>query len=85
VNTETGNNRSFWCNKKFEEFISLARIEISRKKRMKLYKLAEVIFKQDAPWVTIAHAVRYQPYLKIVNGLEIDPFGGIYFSGVSLQ
>lgn len=82
---ETGNNRSFWCNKKFEELITLARIEISRKKRMKLYKLAEVIFKQDAPWVTIAHAVRYQPYLKIVNGLEIDPFGGVYFSGVSLQ
>ena len=82
---ETGNNRSFWCNEKFDKLITLARIEVDRKKRAKLYRLAEVIFKQDAPWLTIAHSVRYQPYLKKVRGLEIDPFGGIYFSGVSLQ
>jgi dipeptide transport system substrate-binding protein len=83
--SETGNNRSFWCNKRFDDLISLARIEVDKAKRKKLYKLAEVIFKQDAPWLTIAHSVRYQPYLKNVQGLKIDPFGGIYFSGVSLK
>jgi dipeptide transport system substrate-binding protein len=83
--SETGNNRSFWCNKRFDDLISLARIELDKQKRKKLYRLAEVIFKQDAPWLTIAHSVRYQPYLKNVQGLKIDPFGGIYFSGVSLK
>jgi len=35
--------------------------------------------------VTIAHAVRYQPSLSSVKGLKMDPFGGIYFTGVTLQ
>ena len=83
--TETGNNRSFWCNQRFDDLISLARIELDQLKRKKLYRLAEVIFKQQAPWLTIAHSVRYQPYLKNVQGLKIDPFGGIYFTGVSLK
>ena len=82
---ETGNNRSMWCNRKFDELISLARIERDLSRRKKLYKLAEVIFKQDAPWLTIAHSVRYQPYRSNVLGLKIDPFGGIYFSGVSFK
>ena len=72
---ETGNNRSFWCNRKFDDLISLARIEQDQGKRKKLYRLAEVIFKQEAPWVTIAHSVRFQPYLKNVQGLKMDPFG----------
>ena len=83
--TETGNNRSFWCNQRFDDLISLARIELDQVKRKKLYRLAEVIFKQEAPWLTIAHSVRYQPYLKNVQDLKIDPFGGIYFTGVSLN
>ena len=83
--TETGNNRSFWCNQGFDDLISLARIELDQAKRKKLYRNAEVIFKQEAPWLTIAHSVRYQPYLKNVQGLKIDPFGGIYFTGVSLN
>ena len=82
---ETGNNRSFWCNREFDNLIALARIEQDQAKRKKLYRLAEVIFKQEAPWVTIAHSVRYQPYLKNIEGLKIDPFGGIYFSGVRLK
>lgn len=82
---KTGNNRSFWCNKQFDDLISLARIEPDMQKRKKLYKRAEIIFKQEAPWLTIAHSIRFQPYLSNVQGLKIDPFGGIYFSGVSLK
>jgi dipeptide transport system substrate-binding protein len=82
---ETGNNRSFWCNEQFNSLISLARIESDMQKRKKLYRRAEIIFKQDAPWLTIAHSVRFQPYLNIVEGLKIDPFGGIYFSGVTIK
>jgi hypothetical protein len=35
--------------------------------------------------MTIAHSVRYQPYRNNVLGLKIDPFGGVYFTGVSLK
>ena len=33
--SETGNNRSFWCNKRFDDLISLARIEVDKAKRKK--------------------------------------------------
>ena len=36
--TETGNNRSFWCNQRFDDLISLARIELDQVKRKKLYE-----------------------------------------------
>ena len=43
-----------------------------------------MIFKDQAPWVTIAHSVVFEPARKEVTGYEIDPFGGHYFYGVDL-
>jgi dipeptide transport system substrate-binding protein len=54
-------------------------------KRTELYKEAQVVFKREAPWITIAHSVVYQPLRKEVKGYKIDPLGGHYFYGVSLE
>lgn len=85
ASAKSGNNRALWCNKEFDQLITLARSESDQAKRSKLYKKAQAIFKQDAPWLTIAHSVRYQPRRSNVKGLKIDPFGGVYFSGVSIE
>jgi dipeptide transport system substrate-binding protein len=84
ASAESGNNRAMWCNKDFDQLITLARIESDQLKRSKLYKKAQTVFKREAPWLTIAHSVRYQPRRNNVKGLKIDPFGGVYFSGVEL-
>ena len=54
-------------------------------KRTELYEQAQVIFKEEAPWVTIAHSVVFQPMRKEVDDFKIDPFGGHIFNGVDLK
>ena len=54
-------------------------------KRTELYKKAQVIFKEQAPWATIAHSVVFQPIRKEVVDWKIDPFGGNIFYGVDLK
>lgn len=85
ASARSGNNRALWCNETFDALIKQARAESDQTLRADLYRQAQAIFKHDAPWLTIAHSVRYQPARTNVSGLKIDPFGGIYFSGVVLN
>ncbi len=43
------------------------------------------MFKEQAPWATIAHSVVYKPVRKKVVNFKIDPFGGHPFYGVDLK
>ena len=47
--------------------------------------VAQVVFKEEAPWFTIAHSVVFMPMRKNVKNYLIDPFGGHIFYGVDLQ
>ena len=44
-----------------------------------------MIFKEQAPWVTIAHSVVFEPMSNKVKNYKIDPFGGHIFYGVDLE
>ncbi|MCP5425392.1 MAG: ABC transporter substrate-binding protein [Gammaproteobacteria bacterium] len=78
-------NRARWCYKPFEDLIQEAKRVSDVNERTRLYKEAQVIFKEEAPWVTIAHSVVFQPVRKEVVDFRIDPFGGNVFYGVDLQ
>ncbi len=80
-----GANRARWCYPPFEELIKQAKQISNQEGRTKLYQQAQVIFKEEAPWVTIAHSVVYQPVRQEVVDFRIDPFGGNLFYGVDLQ
>jgi hypothetical protein len=41
-----------------------------------------VIFKQQEPWLTIAHAVQLKPVRKEVVDFKLSPFGRHNFYGV---
>jgi len=85
ASARSGNNRALWCDPEFDALIDKARQISDVKERTALYHAAQQRFKHEAPWMTIAHSVRFQPARKEVAGLKIDPLGGIYFSGVSLR
>ena len=53
--------------------------------RTKLYEQAQVIFKEQAPWFTIAHAVQLKPVRKEVVDFKLSPFGRHTFYGVDLE
>lgn len=79
-----GGNNSFWCEQQFNQLISQAKKQMLLDERKKLYKSAQKIFKQQAPWVPIAHAEQafiIRENLKdlhISNLLDID-FKSAYF------
>ena len=77
-------NRAQWCNEEFEDLIQKAKVESDQAERTKLYEQAQVVFKEQAPWATIAHSVVNEPISTKVEGYKIDPFGGHVFYGVSL-
>ena len=80
-----GTNRSRWCDKPFDDLIKKAKQISDQAQRAKLYEQAQVIFKEQAPWVTIAHSVSFKPVRKEVVDFSIDPFGGHVFYGVDLK
>jgi dipeptide transport system substrate-binding protein len=80
-----GANRARWCYKPFDDLITEAVKLSDQEQRTELYEQAQVIFKEEAPWVTVAHSIVFMPLRKEVTGYKIDPFGGHVFYGVDLE
>ena len=80
-----GANRARWCYQPFEELIQKAKTTADVGERTKLYEQAQVVFKEEAPWVTIAHSVVYEPVRKEVTGYKVSPFGVHTFYGVDIE
>jgi dipeptide transport system substrate-binding protein len=79
-----GANRAQWCHEPFNDLIMEAKVEQDSGERARLYEEAQVVFKEQAPWNTIAHSVVFKPVRKEVQDFKIDPFGGHIFYGVDL-
>ncbi|PJG85271.1 ABC transporter substrate-binding protein [Conservatibacter flavescens] len=81
---EQGSNYAKFCYKPFDELVVKASQIADQAERAKLYEQAQVIFKEQAPWITIAHSTTYQPLRKEVQNYVINPFGLHPFYGVDL-
>ena len=80
-----GNNRAQWCYEPYETLIQRAKTLVGQQdKRVELYRQAQVIFKEQAPWATIAHSRVHMPMRKNVTGYKINPAGPYRFEGVDL-
>lgn len=82
---EAGSNLARWCYKPFNDLIQQAKSVTDTKKRTELYKKAQTIFKQEAPWATLAHARVYRAMSNNVIGYKIHPFGTEQFETVDLK
>lgn len=80
-----GGNVSRWCNKAFEDLVQKAKISTKQAERAKYYEKAQEIVKEEAPWIPIAHSVRFTPVRKEVVGFKMDPTAHHYFSKVDLS
>ncbi|MCR4282149.1 MAG: ABC transporter substrate-binding protein [Bauldia sp.] len=79
-----GNNRAQWCYKPFDDLIQKAKGLSSQDERAALYKQAQAIFKEQAPWATMAHSLVTVPMTKSVTGFVMDPLGHYNFEGVDI-
>ena len=79
-----GGNSARWCNKRFEDLVIKAAQIPNRADRAKLYEEAQVIFKEEAPWITIAHSLRFDALRSEVKGYRMDATAHHYFDKVEL-
>jgi dipeptide transport system substrate-binding protein len=79
-----GANRARWCHEPFDELVIQAKRTADKAERTRLYEQAQLVFKEQAPWVTIAHSIVFKPIRKEVEGFKISPFGHHNFYGVDL-
>lgn len=79
-----GSNVAKFCYQPFEDLVQKAKVITNPAERAKLYEKAQVIFKEQAPWFTIAHAVQIKPVRKEVIGFKLSPFGRHSFYGVDM-
>ncbi len=80
-----GSNVAKFCYQPFEDLVQKAKVVSKPADRAKLYEQAQVIFKQQAPWFTIAHAVQIKPVRKEVVDFKLSPFGRHNFYGVGIK
>ncbi|CAG1016586.1 Periplasmic dipeptide transport protein [Burkholderiaceae bacterium] len=79
-----GGNVARWCNKDFEDLVNKAKSTPKQSERAAAYARAQEIVKEEAPWVTIAHSVRFDPVRKEVKGYKMDATAHHYFNKVDL-
>ncbi|MBB5722288.1 dipeptide transport system substrate-binding protein [Loktanella ponticola] len=80
-----GSNRAQWCNEEFDAVIQEAKTLSSQEERTALYEEAQAIFKDQAPWATIAHSVVFMTMRPEVEGYVVHPLGGHIFNQVGLS
>ena len=81
----SGVNVARWCYPPFDRIIKEALGVTHQKARSRLYKKAQLIFKQQAPWVTLVHTHDYAAMLKKVKGYTHSPFGSKSFYTVYFE
>jgi dipeptide transport system substrate-binding protein len=81
----SGSNISKFCYQPYEDLVLKAKNAPKQADRDALYKKAQVIFKEQAPWFTIAHAVQLKPVRKEVIDFKLSPFGRHTFYGVDIK
>jgi dipeptide transport system substrate-binding protein len=80
-----GSNIAKFCYQPFEDLVLKAKLVSDQAERTELYKKAQVIFKEQAPWFTIAHSVQLKPVRKDVINFKLSPFGRHTFYGVDMK
>lgn len=81
----SGTNVARWCYKPYNDLVTQAKQMTNLQKRTELYKKAQVIFKEQIPWVTLAHAQVFRAMSSQVSGYTIHPFGGDLFEKVDIK
>lgn len=77
-------NYARFKNAEFDALLNKA-IKLSDKiERAKLYEQAQVLLKDQAPWINVAHSINFAPTSKRVQDYKQSPFGYSYFYGTKI-
>jgi len=81
----SGQNIAFFENDDLHKLLIEAQKISDQSKRASLYKQAQVIIREEAPWVNIAHSVEVLPMKKRVKNFKLDPTSNRRYHNVDLE
>lgn len=77
-------NYAIWCNKDYDDLVNKAKRVSDKTERIKLYEQAQMIFRDEAPWLPLAHGANLVPLSKKVKNFHVD-IRGIRFDDVDME
>lgn len=77
-------NVAKWCDARYDALVEAAKLTTDRDRRADLYRQAQAVVHDAAPWVPIAHGVVLSAVRKSVRGFRLDPFGRFLFDQVDV-
>ncbi len=80
-----GSNVARWCRKDFDALLAEAREVADQGKRDALYRRAQTLYRDDAPWVPLTYPTTAIATAKRVVGMKVSPFGLNNYSQVDLK
>ena len=83
--TPNGPNRALYRNDRFDELLTQARHTTDQARRAQLYREAQKILIEDAPWIFVDHEVQIAATSKRVQGLKLHPSFDLRVETVSLS
>src|SRR5438093_1980873 len=83
--TPNGHNRALYRNERFDELLTQARQTTDQARRAQLYREAQTILVEDAPWVFVDHEVQIAATSKRVQGLKLHPSFDLRVETISLR
>jgi len=78
-------NIAYWKNAEFTELCLKAKESLDHAERVELYRQAQVIFHEEAPWVTIGHSLVSAPMKNSVMDFYLYPTGKRVFKKVWMK
>jgi len=82
---EGRSNVSRFCNKEYDRLVTKARFVFTKEERKDLYIKALKIFREELPWIPIAHSNVYRAMTSDVLGYIPRPLGTESFYGLRLK
>jgi peptide/nickel transport system substrate-binding protein len=83
--TPLGPNRALYKNARFDALLVQARLTTDQAKRAQLYKEAQRILIDDAPWVFVDHEIQIAALTKRVQGFKLHPSFDLRVETISLK
>jgi peptide/nickel transport system substrate-binding protein len=83
--TPNGPNRALYKNEKFDELLTQARQTTDQAKRAALYRQAQKILIDDAPWVFVDHEIQLAAFGRRVQGFKLHPSFDLRVETISLK
>lgn len=81
----SGSNVARWCRRDFDALLAEAREAADQGKREALYRRAQAVYRDDAPWVPLTYPTIAIAASKRVVGMKVSPFGLNNYSQVDVK